>query len=294
MDGDLLYLNTCNGVDNTHRRIRRPDAATLIAVDKRTGRLLAQDTERIGPRIVHCQWSSPALGMLAGRPPIVLGGADAVVRVFEPLERLSADREASATLRCVGRLDLDPGTVKANACEWNGRREAGGPSTIKGMAVLVDGRIYVAVGGDRWWGKREAWVVCIDAEPVGVEVRLRERWRRPLVRHCMSTPAVRDGLVFIPDSGGKLHCFDAGDGTPRWTMELSSEVSGSPLCADGRVFIGTHRRRLHTLRAAAALEVLGDALLEGGAIWGSPAAANGRLYVATHRRLYAVAGDRRE
>lgn len=32
-EGDLLHLNTCNGVDNTHRRIPRPDAATLISVD---------------------------------------------------------------------------------------------------------------------------------------------------------------------------------------------------------------------------------------------------------------------
>jgi len=57
----IAYLNTCNGVDNTHRRIRHPDAATLIAVEAQTGRLLAWDRERIGPRVVHCQWSSPAL-----------------------------------------------------------------------------------------------------------------------------------------------------------------------------------------------------------------------------------------
>ncbi|MFO7974706.1 MAG: pyrrolo-quinoline quinone, partial [Candidatus Hydrogenedentota bacterium] len=34
LDGAYLYANTCNGVDNTHKVIRRPDAPSLIALDK--------------------------------------------------------------------------------------------------------------------------------------------------------------------------------------------------------------------------------------------------------------------
>jgi len=35
--GDYLYLNTSTGVDNTHRRIRAPDAPSLVVLDKRSG-----------------------------------------------------------------------------------------------------------------------------------------------------------------------------------------------------------------------------------------------------------------
>ena len=62
IDGQYLYLNTGNGVDRTHRKIPSPDAPSLIVLDKTTGRLVAQDGERIGPRIFHCTWASPALG----------------------------------------------------------------------------------------------------------------------------------------------------------------------------------------------------------------------------------------
>src|SRR5690606_6003510 len=38
--GDHLYLNTGTGVDNSHIRIRRPDAPSLVVLDKHTGRYL--------------------------------------------------------------------------------------------------------------------------------------------------------------------------------------------------------------------------------------------------------------
>ena len=72
LDGPYLYLNTCNGVDNTHEVIRKPDAPSLIAIEKATGRVVAQDGEHIGPHIFHSTWSSPALGEVGGRQVGVL------------------------------------------------------------------------------------------------------------------------------------------------------------------------------------------------------------------------------
>jgi len=58
IDGPYLYLNTGNGVDNTHKKIRKPDAPSLIVLDKATGRLVAADGEKIGDKIFHATWSS--------------------------------------------------------------------------------------------------------------------------------------------------------------------------------------------------------------------------------------------
>src|SRR4029434_2389106 len=52
--GDHLYLNTGTGVDNSHVKIRTPDAPSLVVLDKKTGRLLARDAEKIAPNIFHC------------------------------------------------------------------------------------------------------------------------------------------------------------------------------------------------------------------------------------------------
>ncbi|HWH68424.1 MAG TPA: PQQ-binding-like beta-propeller repeat protein, partial [Candidatus Sulfotelmatobacter sp.] len=61
VQGDYLYLNTGTGVDNTHRRIRTPDAPSLVVLDKRTGRLVAREYESMAPNIFHSTWSAPSL-----------------------------------------------------------------------------------------------------------------------------------------------------------------------------------------------------------------------------------------
>jgi DNA-binding Lrp family transcriptional regulator len=43
--GDFLYINTGTGVDNTHKKIRTPEAPSLVVLDKRTGRLVARDRD---------------------------------------------------------------------------------------------------------------------------------------------------------------------------------------------------------------------------------------------------------
>jgi outer membrane protein assembly factor BamB len=103
----------------------------------------------------------------------------------------------------------------------------------------------------------------------------------------MSTPAVSGGLVFIGDSGRILHCVDAATGAGVWTHDLQGEVSGSPLVADGKVYVGTQKGMLHVLAAGRDKRVLGETQLDG-AIWGTPVAANGTLFVASAKRLYAV------
>ena len=65
--GDFLYVCTSNGVDRSHDRLPYPLAPSLIVLDKRTGRLVAKDDEKIGTRMFHGQWSSPVAGR--GRRP---------------------------------------------------------------------------------------------------------------------------------------------------------------------------------------------------------------------------------
>ena len=112
LDG-LLYINTGNGVDNTHRKIRRPDAPSLIVLDQQTGRLVAQDEERIGPRIFHCTWSSPAYGEVNGRGMVIFCGGDGVVYAFEPVKSRLANGPP-LPLRKLWWFDCDPTAPKEN------------------------------------------------------------------------------------------------------------------------------------------------------------------------------------
>lgn len=285
IDGDFLYMNTGNGVDNTHRVIRRPDGPSLIVLDKHTGRLLARDDERIGPRIFHCTWSSPAMGVVNGRKQIFFGGGDGIVYAFEPLKEAPPEGTV-ATLKRIWRFDPDPTAPKENVSDYLRNREVS-PSVIKGMPVFHEDRLYVTYGGDIWWGKRQAWLACIDATQTGDVTDSALVWSYELNEHSCSTPAIYDGLAFIVDCGRTIHCVDIETGRAHWTHETRGEIWGSPLVADGKLYIGTKRRDFWIMAAGREKKVLSETRLDSP-ISASPVAANGVIYVATMRNLYAL------
>ena len=65
MHGDLIYLSTSNGQDESHVHIPSPQAPSIIAVNKNTGKLVWEDNS-VQDRILHGQWSTPAVGTIGG------------------------------------------------------------------------------------------------------------------------------------------------------------------------------------------------------------------------------------
>ncbi len=288
LDGDYLYLNTGNGVDRTHHRIPAPEAPSLIVVDKHTGRLVARDGERIGPHIVHCTWSSPALTEVDGRRLVVFCGGDAVVYAFRALPP-GLTGQPVQTLQRVWRFDFDPDAPKQNIHQYMGNRVTS-PSDILSMPVAVGGRVYVTGGGDIWWGKRQAWLKCINATGRGDVTATGLVWSYSLQRHCISTPAVHDGLVYVADCGRVVHCVDAQTGRAVWTHRTTGDFWASPLVADGKVYIGNRRGEFFVFAAGREKKLLASLNLDSP-ICSTATAANGTLYVATFERLYAVAKE---
>jgi outer membrane protein assembly factor BamB len=288
IQGDHLYVNTGNGVDNTHKRIRRPDSPSLVVLDKRTGRLVARDDEQIGPYVFHATWCSPSLGEVGGRPLVFFAGGNGVVYAFEPVRSRPPADEVSK-LKKVFQFDFDPTAPRTDVHRFNGNRREG-PSNIYGMPVFQPDRLYVAGGGDIWWGKNEAWLKCIDATRTGDTTTNGLIWSYPLARHVMSTPAIADGLVFIADCGRTIHCVDARTGQAVWTHEIKGEVWASPYVADGKVYLGTRSGSFYVFGATREKQLLATLEL-GNPISGTTTAANGVLYVATMTHLYAVKPD---
>lgn len=284
--GDLLYVNSCNGVDNTHRRIRKPNAPSLVVLDKKTGRIVARDDQHIGPNIFHCQWSSPSLGIVDGQPRIFFGGADGVCYAFQPL---SVEPPAGKLdlLKTLWRCDCDPDAPKgSDVHEFTGNRRRG-PSEILGMPVFDDGKIYVCGGGDLWWGKHEGWLKCIDATRTGDITRTGVLWTYPLARETGCTPAIYDGMIFATDCGGVLHCVDATTGKPYWTYHAKGDFWASPMIADGKVYVGTRAGQFLVFAASKKQQLISSTELHEP-VSATVTVANKTLYIATLSRLYAV------
>jgi len=306
--GEHLYLNSGTGVDNTHKKIRTPNAPSLVVLDKRNGRYVARDEENIGPNIFHCTWAPPSMGVVDGRELVFFAAGNGIVYAFEPLSRSSRREEAQtpsggkdqslltsaatnqatpAKLRKVWQFDFDPAAPKEDVHRFNSNRREG-PSNMYGMPVFHDGRIYIAGGGDWFWGKNEAWLKCFDAHGAGDITTNALRWSYPLGRHTMCTPAVHEGLVYATDSMRTLHCVEAATGQAVWTHELKGEIWASAFVADGKVFVGTRRGDFWVFAASREKKVLSSVEL-GAPLSATATAANGALYIVTMTQLYAVA-----
>jgi len=283
--GNYLYLNSGTGVDNTHKRIRTPDAPSLVVLDRAGGQLVARDDEHIAPDIFHCTWSAPSLGTVANRPLVFFAGGNGVIYAFETVPANLPSGEVFK-LKKIWQFDFDPAAPKSDIHSYlSNRRE--GPSNIYGMPVFYRNRIYVAGGGDVFWGKNGAWLKCIDATKTGEITTSGLIWSYPLERHVMSTPALSGSLLFIADCGRKFHCLDADTGKSYWTHEIKGEAWASPLIADGKVYLGTRSGTFYVFEAQKEKKVLSTVEI-GAPISATATAANGVLYIATMTRLYAV------
>lgn len=284
--GDHLYLNTSTGVDNTHRRIRRPGAPSLIALDKHTGRYLAREREGIAPNIFHCTWSSPSVATIRGAPRIFFAGGNGIVYAFKPLTG-TPQGDSPAALEKALQYDPDPGSPKSEVHRYTQNR-AEGPSNIYGMPVVLNGRLYIAGGGDVFWGKTEAWMKCVDITRTGSVAADAEIWSASLEQHTLTTAAVADGLVFATDTAKNLHCLDAATGRSLWIQQCQGTFWASPFVADGKVYAGTRSGDFWVLAAAREKRVLFQTRLPSK-ISATVTAANGVLYIATMTELHAVA-----
>ena len=284
--GSNLYLNTATGVDNTHRKIQTPDAPSLVVLDKNTGEYLARENERNATNIFHCTWSAPSLAVINETPTIFFAGGDGILYGYDTIPHSYKPQTGPSSLNRVWRFDFDLSAPKENVHLYHQNRRTG-PSNIYGMPVIKDHHMFVAGGGDLWWGKTKAWLKCIRISRDGNVAQEALNWSFPLERHVMSTPAVTDELVFIADCGKNFYCLDAHNGLELWRHEAKGEFWASPYVADGKVHIGSRRGDFMIFNADRHKQHLSTTDLVAP-ISATATAANGRLYIATMMDLYCL------
>ncbi len=281
-------------MDNTHKRIRTPDAPILVVLEKKTGRLVARDNEHIAPNIFHSTWASPSLGEVDGHARIFFAAGNGLLYSFNPFEGGRDLRDSKpapeagnvSLLQKIWQFDFDPSGPKTNVHQYNSNRREG-PSDFYGMPVFYQNRIYIAGGGDLWWGKNEAWLKSIDATRTGNVTSNALVWWFPLQKHALSTAAIYEGMIFIADCGRGFYCLNLEAGKPLWMHDIEGEAWASPLVADGKVYLGTRAGIFYVFAATAEKKLLSTIQI-GNPISATATAANGVLFVATMTQLFAV------
>lgn len=281
--GPYVYVVTSNGVDEAGATIPNPRAPSVVCLDKARGTLVWAEASPEGPHrvrmrpILDGQWSSLGyFGLAADEGPpqgqILFAGGDGWLYGLE-----------AATGRLVWRLD---GNLPEATWHPSGR---GDRNYFLGTPVVAENRAYVALGQDPEHGSGPGRLLAVDLDGRGEVTTSHLHWdaRGTACGRSMSTVAVHQGVVYAAELDGFLRAFDSETGRELWQHDLLATVWGSPLVADGKVYLGDEDGELVVLRAGREIEVLGEESL-GDAIYGMPIAAGRTLYVATKSRLYAL------
>lgn len=288
LHGDLLYVSTSNGVEWTHSYVVHPEAPSVIALDKRTGKLVARDDFGIGPDITHGQWSSIAAGRVGDKMLGFFGAGNGVLYAFELLSPESS-RETEQRLRPVWKFHGHPLAQTQDRVPPDHQHDSTSYQ-VTGMPVFYQDRIYVNFTQEPYHGMKLGWLVCLNATGTGDVTRTAKRWSYDQIGSSPSTVAIADGLVYAAGFDGRLHCLDADTGQVYWVQDLDGPLAASPLVADGKIYVGTDRSRFSILAAGKEPKLLNTVKMDGR-ISATAVAANGVLYVTTWKNLYAIQSD---
>ncbi len=269
--GDMIFVSTSNGVDESHKKVPSPEAPSLIAVNKKTGKVLWRRADP-GKNILHGQWGSPAYGVIKGRPLVIFGAGDGWCYAHD-----------AKTGEVVWKFDLNPKESK-----WGGSGR-GDRNSIVATPVIQDDKVFLCVGQDPENGTGIGHLYCIDATKTGDVTETGRVWHHggEAFNRSMSMVAVADGLLYAADIYGMLHCLNAKTGKPHWTHDTFAAIWGSPYVVDGKVMIGTTDGEVLVFTHGKDKELLATNDMQN-TVYGTPVASNGVLYVGSCQSLVAI------
>jgi hypothetical protein len=113
-------------------------------------------------------------------------------------------------------------------------------------------------------------------------------WTSRKVGRVVGTPIAKDGLLYVGDLGGTIHCLDAATGAHVWKHETNDAIWGSLLLAGDRLYVGNVAGSMTVLRAGRQKHLLGQIEMDAP-LYTPPAQIGDALYLASARRLYLIA-----
>ena len=232
--GDLVIVASENSVDPAIVAFRRADGSEAW----RTKRPPSDNS------------ATPIVGVVAGRPQLLINGALAVV-------------------------SYDPGTGEEL---WRVAHK-----TEVAACTMTFGGDYVYASGN----VPEPLLACLRADGAGDVTATHVVWQTgKSITYVPSPLLVGDQLVTVVDGGIAL-CYDATTGQVAWKKRLGGAFSASPLYADGHVFAVSEAGATYVFDVGKKFTSVGRNDL-GETCLATPAIVDGAIYLRTVERLYCI------
>ena len=257
VDGDKVILNALilawGDLNRTGNR--------YFAFDKKTG----QTAWISSPQTKHydTNYSTPIVGTIDGTRALIVGGTDGVYHA----------------------LKVNTGE-KIWSIEVSKR-------AILNSALIKDNVAYITHGEENMDTTEMGLIAAVDATRTGVLGNDAFKWRTRGFLPTFASPVMDNDRLYTVDNSAIVGAFDLKTGAKLWDKSLGTLQKGSPVLADGKLYVGTENGKFYILRpSATGVDVLDEDLLGTAQtpepIIASPIVADGRIYVTSMDATYAI------
>jgi outer membrane protein assembly factor BamB len=233
-----------------------------LAMDKHTGEMLWWSEP--GGIPLDTTYSVPVIAVVDGRRLLIAGNADGGIYAMK-----------ARTGEKVWGFQLSKRGINAS--------------------VVVDGyRVYASHSEENHDSTKMGRVVCIDARGHGDVTATHELWRQDDVAAGYASPTLHNGRLYVMNNFGVLYCFDAVTGREIWQYTIGRVGKGSPVWADGKIFVSTVNGNFAILEdSGAEAKLIDDLSFESQQdvvveLFGSPAVSDGRVAFFTTQELVCL------
>jgi outer membrane protein assembly factor BamB len=318
--GDYIYVTTGNGVDDTHKNVVAPKAPGLVCFDKNTGKMVWQ-SNIAGDQVLHGQWASVSVTEVKRpdgkvQPLVIAPLGDGWVYAYdaktgEVVWKFDSNPKDAIYPQTRNELIATPVIYENKMYIANGQDPEHGtgyahfwcvditktgdvspelpPAGGQGKAPGAPGTELVQPAGQVASRRGTpnpnsavVWHFFSEDENKDGKIQETERFHRSI-----SSAAISNGLCYVSDFSGYLHCFDANTGKKYWTHDLEADVWGSPLVVDGKVYLGDGDGDVHIMAEGKEKKEVGVQKMPA-AVYGSVVMANGTMYVLSMHELVAI------
>lgn len=268
VDGDLVIV----GMLNASWGELTIGGTRLVAFDKRTGDVVWWASG--GYRPVDTFYSCPVVAVIDGQRLVLSGGGDGCVHAWK---------------------------VRTGEKVWSYKF---GDGAVNVTPVVQGNLVYIGHGEEND-NNTQGRVICVDAGEVkGGKPKLV--WQVDGIKAKYASPLLHEGKLYIANEVGVLFCLDAKNGEHLWFRtdpntgaklpgyQYGKNTKGSPVWADGKIYITEVDSRFHVLQPGdSGPKELANVFLRGKGgvateLNGSPAIAEGRIYFLTNFDLWCI------
>jgi len=243
-----------------------PPKMTYYAFNKLTGEL--QWTCPVGGPPKDTNYSHPVIAVIDGQRLLIGGGADGGIHAINS---------------------------RSGQPIWSFRMSRRG---LNAAPAVVGHRVYISHGEDNIDTTNFGRIECIDGRGKGDITATNSIWRVDGIKAGYTGLLVNDGILYVVADTGRLYAYDSESGKALWDYSLGTVGKGSPVWADGKLYVMEVNGNIHILRPTReSCTSLSHVTLKASdgtgldEIYATPAISNGRVFFVTRDRTICIGNE---